>query len=133
MPVIDYLQQKGVALEEHLQEAGIAPTLLQERTTAFSTRLIYRFINRICEAEGIEDIGLLVGQLTSLQKMGEFWQWMLSVDTIQNYLVRGCAKINQVSSGDFYWLLEEPDHLRFCASVPSLAEQDRIQNQLYYC
>lgn len=63
--------------------------------------------------------------------MGEFGQWMLNADTIQNYLIRGCARINHVSSVDYYWRLEEPGHMRFCASVPGLDEEDRIQDQLY--
>lgn len=131
MPVIDYLQNRGISVEDHLQEAGIAPILLEEKTTPLSTRMIYRFINRICETAGIEDIGLRVGRVTSLQMMGEFGQWMLDTDTIHNYLIRGCAQINRVSSVDYYWLLEEPDHMRFCASVPGLDEQDRVQDQLY--
>ena len=130
-PVIDYLHKRGISVEDHLHEAGIAPIPLEEKTTPLSTRMIYRFINRICETEGIEDIGLLVGQLTSLQMMGEFGQWMLNADTIQNYLIRGCAHINHVSSVDYYWLVEEPGHMRFCASVAGLDEPDRIQDQLY--
>lgn len=131
MPVIQYLQDRGISVEAHLRQAGISPALLEEHDNLLSRKLIFQFINNICEAEGIEDIGLLVGQGISLQKMGEIGQWMLNAETVHGYLGRGCKLINQVSTGDRYWLISEGDQVRFCASVFSLDEKDKVQNYLY--
>ena len=131
MPVIQYLQGRGISVDAYLRQAGISPTLLEEQTNLLSRKLMFHFINDVCEAEGIEDIGLLVGQDMSLQKMGEFGQWMLNADTVHGYLRRGCKLINQVSTGDHYWLISEGDQVRFCASVFGLDEKDKVQNYLH--
>jgi AraC-like DNA-binding protein len=131
MPVIQYLQDRGISVDAYLRQAGISPALLAEQTNLLSRKLIFQFINDICEAEGIEDIGLLVGQGMSLQKMGEFGQWMLNAETVHGYLRRGCKLINQVSTGDHYWLISEGDQVRFCASVFSLDEKDKVQDYLH--
>jgi AraC-like DNA-binding protein len=131
MPFVQYLQGRGISVETHLLRAGIKPATLEEQSNLLSRRLMFKFINNICEEEEIEDIGLLVGQATSLQKMGTFGQWMLNAETVHAYLIRGCKVINQVSSGDYYWLKRERDHIRFCASVSSLDEKDMVQDYLY--
>jgi AraC-like DNA-binding protein len=118
-------------VDEYLLAAGIDPALLEEQATPISIKLMFQFINHICEVEGIEDIGLQVGRDTSLYMMGAFGQWMLRADTIYDYLIRGCKLSNHVSSGEYYWLLKEPDHLRFCVGVPRMDEQDRVQNYLH--
>jgi AraC-like DNA-binding protein len=131
MPVIQYLQDSGISVEAYLREAGISPALLEEQDNLLSRKLFFQFINNICEAEGIEDIGLLVGQGISLQKMGEIGQWMLNAETVHGYLSRGCKLINQVSTGDHYWLISEGDQVRFCVSVSGLDEKDKVQDYLY--
>ena len=131
MPFLQYLQGRGISVETHLLRAGIHPATLEEQSNLLSRRLMFKFINDICQEEEIEDIGLLVGQATSLQKMGSLGQWMLNAETVHAYLTRGCKVINQVSSGDYYWLKRKRDHIRFCASVSSLDEKDMVQDYLY--
>ena len=59
----------------------------------YPRNLIFQFINAACEGEGIEDVGLLMGQTTSLQTMGEFGQLLLGAKTVGDYLTRGCRFI----------------------------------------
>jgi len=131
MPVTSFFEERGISVESYLQQVGLPPTLAEDEASFFSRKLIFRFVNQICEAEGIEDFGLLVGSATSLQDMGELGEWMLMADTVHGYLARGCKVINQVLTGDYYWLEDEANSLRFCASVPSLDPPDRVQNHLY--
>lgn len=131
LPVILYLQDRGISVEAYLREAGISSVMMEEQSNLLSRRLIFQFINDICEAEGIEDIGLLVGDDLSLQKMGEIGQWMLNAQTVRDYLRRGCEQIGEVSSAEYYWLSAAGDQLRFCASLIGLGEEDKVQNYLY--
>jgi AraC-like DNA-binding protein len=131
LPVILYLQDRGISVDAYLQEAGISSVLMQEQSNLLSRRLVFQFINDICDAEGIEDIGLLVGQNLSLQKMGEIGQWMLNGQTVHDYLRRGCKRISEVSTAEYYWLSTADDQLRFYASVIGLEEKDKVQNYLY--
>lgn len=130
-PVINFLQDTGIPLEKYLLQAGITPGLLQDQTTPIPRDLIFQFLNAVSEGEGIEDICLLVGAGTSLQTMGEFGEALLGTGTVRTYLTRGCRLISSASSGDYYWLVDESDQLRFCASVSSLDEKDTVQDYLY--
>lgn len=130
-PVISYLQDRGVAYEKYLLEAGITPELIENATAPFPRNLFFRFMNAACDGEGIEDIGMLVGHKTSLQMMGEFGEVLLNVKTIHDYLKRGCQLISAASTGDYYWLKDEPEQLLFCASLSKLGEKDTVQNYLY--
>ena len=131
LPVILYLQQRGISVEAYLRKAGISSVMMQEQSNLISRRLIFQFINDLCNSERIEDIGLLVGQGLSLQKMGEIGQWMLNGQTVRDYLQRGCKQIGEVSTAEYYWLSTTDDQVRFCASVIGLDEKDKVQNYLY--
>jgi AraC-like DNA-binding protein len=130
-PVVSYLQDQGVPIDKYLQEAAIPPDLLENQTAPLPRNLIFRFINAACDGEGIEDIGLLVGRATSLQGMGEVGEILLNAKTIHGYLQRGCELIDSATTGDYYWLVDEPEQIRFCALVSKLDEVDTIQNYLY--
>lgn len=131
LPVILYLQNRGISVEDYLREAGISSVMMKKQSDLLSRKLIFQFINDICEAEEIEDIGLLVGQDLSLQKMGEIGQRMLNGRTVHDYLRRGSKQIGQLSSAEYYWLSEADDQVCFSASVTALDEKDKVQNYLY--
>jgi len=132
-PVVAYLENSGAPCDKYLWEAKIPPELIAEQTNAIPRSLIFRFVNAACYGEGIEDIGLLVGQETSLQNMGDVGELLLTSGSIRGYLDNGSRLISTITSGDHYWLVEEAEELRFCASVSSLDEQDAIQDYLVNC
>ena len=61
-PILTYLENRGIATEQHLAQAGISPLLLTDQATPIPRKLVFRFIDEVCHAEAIEDIGLLAGQ-----------------------------------------------------------------------
>ena len=130
-PIIKYLEELGIDCDKYLSQSKIPPEMIADQTSAIPRSLIFSFLNAVRAGENIEDIGLLVGQKTSLQSMGEIGQVLLSSGTIRDYLETGSRLISTISSGDHYWLVDETDQLRFCASVSSLDEQDKIQDYLY--
>jgi len=130
-PVVAYLDTRGIQTGKYLAQVGLSPGLLESDTTPVPTNLIFRFIHLVCSEEGIEDIGLLVGQSTSVHMLGRFGQRLLSADTVRDYFKLGCQLIGASASGDYYWLVDEGSGLRFCQSVSGLDESDAIQNYLY--
>lgn len=130
-PIVCYLQERGVPIEKYLREAGITPELIESPTTPFPRNLFFRFMNAACEEEGIEDIGLLVGQTTSLQMMGEFGELLLDAKNIDGYLRKGCELISTASTGEYYWLEDKHKQVRFCASYSKLDDKDTIQADIY--
>ena len=80
--------------------------------------LAFEFINATCQAEGIEDIGLLAGRAASVQMMDEFGKRLLGSKNIGDYLKLGCRLINAVSSSEdcVFWRIRssvpvDSDHL----------------------
>jgi len=130
-PLVAYLDSRGIQTGKYLAQAGLSPGLLESDTAAIPTNLIFRFIHLVCSEEGIEDIGLLVGQSTSVHMLGRFGQRLLSADTIRDYFKLGCRLIGGSASGDRFWLIDEGSGLRFSQSVSGLDESDAIQNYLY--
>ncbi len=130
-PFVAYLESISVPTEKYLLQVGLNPALLEDPDTPIPTSLVFEFFNTACQAEGIEDIGLLVGRVTSLQMMDQFGKRLLASKSIGNYLKLGCRLISGISSGDHYWLAEEGDEIRFCQSISGLHEPDRIQSHLY--
>ena len=130
-PVIGYLERNGVSVERYLDEAGIHPGLVQNESVPIPVQLIFRFIQLVCSAERIADIGLLVGRETSASVLGGFGSELLHSNTVLDYLQKGCKLISSNATGDSYWLLEEEGALRFCSFSAGLTEADRVQNYLY--
>jgi len=130
-PFVTYLENNSVPTEKYLLQVGLTPAMLDDPATPIPTSLVFEFLNTACQAEGIEDIGLLVGRATSLQMMDEFGKRLLASKSIKDYLKHGCRLISAISSGDHYWLAEERNEVRFCQSISGLNEPDTIQDHLY--
>lgn len=130
-PLIAYLKSSGFITDESLLQAGLVPSWFEDESNPLPKTIVVDFINATCREHGIEDWGLLVGQATSVQMMGEFGQILLSAASIHDYLKRGCRLIRSTSSGDHYWLVDETEELRFCQSIAGLEEPDTVQNHLY--
>ena len=130
-PFVAYLQGIGVPTEKYLLQVGLTQAMLDDPDNPIPTNLVFDFLNAACQAEGIDDIGLLAGQATTLQMMDEFGNRLLTSKSIGDYLKLGCRLIKNISSGDECWLAEGDKDMRFCHLISTLNEKDRIQNYLY--
>jgi len=130
-PFVAYLESIGVPTDKYLLQVGLTQAMLDDPDNPIPTSLVFEFLNAACQAEGIDDIGLLAGRATSLQMMDEFGNRLLTSKSIGDYLKLGCRLIKNISSGDECWLAEGDEEMRFCHSISALNEQDRIQNYLY--
>ncbi len=130
-PFVAYLESIGVPTEKYLLQVGLTKEMLDDPDNPIPTSLVFDFLNAACQAEGIDDIGLLAGWATTLQMMDEFGNRLLATKSIGDYLKVGCRLIKDISSGDECWLAEGDEEMRFCHSISALNEQDRIQNYLY--
>jgi AraC-like DNA-binding protein len=130
-PFVAYLESIGAPTDKYLLQVGLTQAMLDDPDNPIPTSLVFEFLNAACQAEGIDDIGLLAGRATSLQMMDEFGNRLLTSKSIGDYLKLGCRLIKDISSGDECWLAEGDKEMRFCHSISALNEQDRIQNYLY--
>jgi len=130
-PFVAYLESTGVPTEKYLLQVGLAPAMLDDPYNPIPISLAFEFINAACQAEGIDDIGLLAGRATSVQMMDEFGKKLLASKNIGDYLELGCRLINAVSSSEHFWLTEGDKEICVCQVVLGLNEQDRIQHHLF--
>jgi len=130
-PFVAYLESIGVPTEKYLLQVGLTPAMLDDPDNPIPTSLVFEFLNAACQAEGIDDIGLLAGRASSVQMMDEFGKRLLASETIGDYLKLGCRLINAVSSSEHFWLTEGDKEIRVCQAVSGLNEQDTIQHHLF--
>jgi len=130
-PAIKYFEKRGVPVQKYLRQAGISDRLLADLETPVPKNMQWEFVSAACDGEDIDEIGILVGKSASLEDLGEYGQLLLGSGTIGKYLENGCRSINTLSSGEYYWLLEEVDQLRFCVSVSGSQKNHTIQIYLY--
>ena len=130
-PFVAYFESIGVPTEKYLLQVGLTPAMLDDPDNPIPTSLSFEFINAACQAEGIEDVGLLAGQVSSVRMMDEFGKILLASKSIGDYLKLGCRLINAVSSSEHFWLTEGDKQISLCQSVLGLNEQDTIQHHLF--
>ena len=130
-PFVAYLESIGVPTEKYLLQVGLTSAMLDDPYNPIPTSLVFEFINAACQAEGIDDIGLLAGQATSVKMMDEVGKRLLASKNIGDYLKLGCRLINAISSSEDYWLTEGNEEIRLCQAISGLNEQDIVQHHLY--
>lgn len=129
-PIIDYLIEQSVPVDKYLQQLGIPTRLAGKQTASIPRKFLSQFVNDVCLAEGLEDIGLLAGRAASLHMMGDFGQLLLNTHDVGDYLNKGCASINTAVSSHYYWLTEEPESVRFCQFISDLDTRNKTQDYL---
>lgn len=131
LPIINYFEKQGLPVQKYLRQAGISDSIVANIEKPIPKSLQWKFVTAACDDENIDHIGVLVGSEASLEELGEFGEFLLGAGTVGEYLTQGCQFINTMSSGEYYWLVEELDQIRFCVSVSGLQENHTIQNYIY--
>ena len=80
-PFVAYFESIGVPTEKYLSQVGLTPAMLDDPYSPIPTSLAFEFINATCQAESIDDIGLLAGQAASVRMMGKFGKRLLESKT----------------------------------------------------
>lgn len=117
-PIMDFLDTIGAPTERFLRQAGIPPALLAHAETLVPLHLVYSFLERAANAEGINNYGLLAAQQTSAYDTGVFGEMLREALTIHEYLQIGFRLIGALTSGERYWSTSEGDQIRVHHFLP---------------
>src|SRR6058998_409884 len=71
-PVVAFLDHRGARVERLLQRVKISPDALRDAEALIPTSQGFRFMEESACVEGIENLGLLVGQETRLEQLGVY-------------------------------------------------------------
>lgn len=117
-PLIDFLDTMGTPTERFLRQAGIPPALLEQAESLVPLHLVYSFLERAANAEGINNFGLLAAQQTSAYDIGVFGERLQEALTIHEYLQIGFQMIGALTSGERYWMTSEGNQIRVHHFLP---------------
>ena len=109
---MDFLDTIGAPTERFLQQADISPALLEQPESLVPLHLVYSFLEYAANAEGINDLGLLVAQQTSAYDFGIFGESLREALTVHEYLQTGLQIIGSLTLGERFWLTNEANQIR---------------------
>ena len=72
VPFINFLDHLGSPTQKWLEESKLHPFSLDDPETLIPSHLVFTFIEKAARQEGIENLGFLVGQQTSVHNLGSF-------------------------------------------------------------
>lgn len=117
-PIMDFLDTIGAPTERFLQQAGIPPALLEQPESLVPLHLVYSFFESAANAEGINNLGLLVAQQASTFDFGLFGESLREALTVHEYLQAGLQMIGSLTLGERFWLTNEGNKIRIHHHLP---------------
>ncbi len=109
LPYTAFLERLGSPVEKWLEETRLSPFILEQPETLIPRHLGFSFLEKAAKREDLENLGLLVGQQTSLSELGNFGQLLCQSLTLYDAL-NTLQKIFPLNaSGVVYWFEGESD------------------------
>jgi AraC-like DNA-binding protein len=115
---VAFLNRIGAPTERYLRQARIPLASLDDPETPLPLHFCYRFCEIAVRQEGIQDLGLLVAQHTSVQDLGRYGQALGQSLTVFDYLSTGINLLDRFTSGEYLRLEGQDGTLRLYHVVP---------------
>jgi AraC-like DNA-binding protein len=130
-PFIAYLESQCIPTQPYLSKAHIPVSLLNEPQAPLPLYFGYRFLETVALTEGIDNLGLKVGENTSLADIGAFGHILQQARTVYEYLQTGVQLIGAVTSGERFWLTNDGEDIRFNHYIPYITDFGRQQSEWF--
>lgn len=106
----------GVEVIRALERAGIAPELVQSPEAFITLNRGSAFVEQVARKEGVESLGFLVGNQTTLGELGTFGLHINRSLTVRDALRRIVRYIPMVNTGARAWMEDVPEReaVRLC-------------------
>lgn len=114
LPFVTFLSRVGSPVEKFLNQSKLSLFALDEPEKFLPRHQTLMFAKIAARREGIENLGLLVGQQTSVIRFGAFGRLMsqsLTLYEALSTLIHGSSIFN---SGETYWFQENGEQVWFC-------------------
>jgi len=135
MPTIKFLEGIGTPVQRYLSQAHIPIAAIETAETLISLPMAMTFMGAAAAGEGIENIGIAMGQAAKIADVGLLGQLVCQSFTLYDALQQLChlSQIALSKSGDQLWLIEEADRVWFCQRFPSYRPSDPcLDHSVYY-
>jgi AraC-like DNA-binding protein len=130
-PFIEFLHEVGCPVERRLSEARMPQAILDNPEALVPLTSGYRFLELAARREGIQDVGVLVGQRLSAFDLGTYGATLRDASTVHEYLQRGSAMMGIHSTATTIWLRREHGRLRVSQALRSPAGPGRCIGDLF--
>jgi len=113
-PVVAFLWRRGARVERLLERVKMSPDALRDAEALIPTSQAFRFMEESACVEGIENLGLLVGQETRLEQLGVYGSLIRRKRTLGEAIASVFQLLPFFSSGTQMWIEDRGDRAVFC-------------------
>ena len=131
LPFISFFNNIGAPTDRFLRAAKISVSYKDSPNKHIPLHSAYLFAEHAARSEGINNLGLTVGQNTSLADLGPYGYLIQQSSTIYEYLQKGIRLIDSETSGQRFWLSEYDGELRFNSYISGSSDYGRSQADMY--
>jgi len=114
IPFVDFLHKLGTPTEKLLRQCKLPIFALDEPNLLISRHQVFDFLNKAASQEGIENLGLLVGEKTPIESLGILGKLTCQSLTLYDAILKAIYLGNLFNSGEHFWLLEDKETAYFC-------------------
>lgn len=111
LPFVHFLNQIGAPTERLLQTAHIPICILDNPESLAPLNQAFAFAELAARSQGIDNLGLLVGQRTHLSQLGQFGAVVSQSLTLHDLIRKIIQLHSTLLTGEKIWFTEEGDHL----------------------
>jgi len=131
LPFVKFLDQIGAPSERLLQQAKLPISVLNNAEALIPLYQSFVFAEQAARFEGIETLGILVGQQTSITQLGRFGQLVCQSLTLYDLLCNIIQLVHTHNSGDHLWLNQQGEHIWLNHQFIGLGHVENPQSQYY--
>ena len=131
IPFIHFFDNIGAPTERYLREAKIPAAYMDSPNASVPLHSAYMFVEKTAHAEGVKNLGLIVGQNTSLDDIGPYGYIIQQSNTIYEYFQKGIQLIESHSNGLKFWLSSHDKELRFNVCGAGNSKYGRSQTEMH--
>jgi AraC-like DNA-binding protein len=136
LPFIKFLDQINSPTERLLQRAKVPVFALEDPEALIPLHRSWIFLEQAAQLEGIDNLGILVGQQTQISDLGTFGHLLCQSLTLFDLLTTLERMINTYNSGEKLWIVQEGDraglHHRYSSPPTFGSQQARLYAVLIY-
>jgi AraC-like DNA-binding protein len=114
LPFVTFLHHIGSPTEKLLEEVKLPLFSLEHPESLIPRHQAFSFIQKAAHKEGIDNLGLLVGQATSIANLGIFGRIICQSLTLYDAFNTVKNIITANNSGEIFWIKEQGETAWFC-------------------
>jgi len=114
VPCVTFLENVGAPVDRLLEDVRLSYRLVSDPETLLPMHKALAFLEAAARAEGLDNLGLLLGLRAPFETLGGFARVIRGVPTLQRALSRLIDAIVLHSSGDRLWLTLRGDRALLC-------------------